>query len=106
MGENILKMVGLAPNWEDHDAATCSINNYFADRQNTEIIKKKQENLVVETCCYCKECKNCTKLKTYREEFKKKGFWTFNKNVRVWKVFDPDWLIRNRGFLLRPFIRK
>ena len=43
MGKNIFKMVGLAPNWEDLDAATCIIINYFADRQNTEIILRKQE---------------------------------------------------------------
>ena len=43
LGKNILKMVGLAPNWEDDDAATCSIINYFVDRQNTEIIKKKNK---------------------------------------------------------------
>ena len=47
-------MVGLAPNWEDHDAATCIIVNYFADRQDTEIILRKQENLIADTCCYCK----------------------------------------------------
>ena len=81
-------MMGLGPNWEDHKAATCLIINYFADRQHTKIILRKQENFIQETCCYCKECKNCSKLKTYREELKKKkGFWTFNKNVRVWNVY-------------------
>ena len=74
MGENIFKKMTLAPNWEDHDAATCIIINYFADRHHTEIILKKQEYLIAKTCSYCKECKNCIKLKTYREEFKKKVF--------------------------------
>ena len=106
MGENILKMVGLAPNWEDHDAATCIRINYFTDRQNTEIVLRKQENLIAETCCYCKECKNCTKVKTYREELKKKGFWTFNKHVRIWNVYDPDWSFRNRIFSLESLIIK
>ena len=67
-------MIGLRPNWEDHEAATCSIINYFADKQHTEIILRKQENLITETCCYCKECKNCSKLKTYRKVIKKKAF--------------------------------
>ena len=97
LGKNILKkMKGLRPNWSDHDAATCPIINYFADRQNKEITLTKQENLITETCSYCKERKNCFKLKAYRGKFKKKGFWTFNKNVRIWNVFDPDWSIKNR----------
>ena len=65
-----LKMA-LAPNWENHDAATCIIINYFVDRHHTEIILKKQEYLIAETCSYCKECKNCTELKTYRKELKR-----------------------------------
>ena len=89
-------MKGLRPNWSDHDAAACPIINYFADRQNTEITLTKQENLITETCSYCKEHKNCFKLKAYRGKFKKKGFWTFIKNVRIWNVFDPDWSIKNR----------
>ena len=99
-------MIGHRPNWEDHDASTCPIINYFADRQNIEIILRKKKNLITETCCYCKECKNCSKPKTYTEELKKKkGFWTFNKNVRVWNVCDSDWLLKNREFSLEPLSR-
>ena len=43
---------------------------------------------------------------TEKNKKKKKGFWTFNKNVRVWNVYDPDWLLRNRKFSLEPLIRK
>ena len=87
--------MALAPNWEDLDAARNSIINYFADRHHTEIILKQQGYFIAETCSYCKECKNCTKLKTYREELKKnKGFWTFNENVRYWNVHNPDWSYR------------
>ena len=71
MGENLLKKMALAPNWEDLDAARNSIINYFADRHHTEIILKQQGYFIAETCSYCKECKNCTKRKTYREELKK-----------------------------------
>ena len=106
MGENLLKKMTLAPNWEDHDAATCIIINYFADGHHTEIILKKQKYLIAETCSYCKECKNCTKLKFYREELKKKkGFWTFNKNVKYWNIYDPDWSYRNELFSLKPLRR-
>ena len=47
--------MALAPNWENDDAATCTIITYFVDRHHTEIIKKKQEYLIAETCFYCKE---------------------------------------------------
>ena len=99
-------MTGLKPNWDNHNAKTCPIINYFADRQNTEIILRKQEKIIEETCCYCKKCENCIKLKTYRDKFKQKGFWTFNKHGRAWDVYDRDWSIRNRVFLLEPLIKK
>ena len=35
--------MALAQNWEDHDAKTNPIINYFADRKNTEIVLQKQE---------------------------------------------------------------
>ena len=33
----------LAPNWGDHDAETCTMINYSADRQHTELILRKIE---------------------------------------------------------------
>ena len=74
MAERLASNGSLAPNWKDHDAAKCMIINYFADRKNTEITLRKQENLISETCCYCKKCKNCTKLKAYKDELKKRVF--------------------------------
>ena len=26
------------------------------------------------------------------------GFWSFNKDVKCWNVFDPDWCVKNRVF--------
>ena len=46
--------------------------------------------------------KNAKKLKDYLAEFKKMGFWTFNKHVKAWIVFDPDWSIKNRFFSMKP----
>ena len=34
----------IAPNWEDLDAKANPIINYFADRQHTEVIIKKNQN--------------------------------------------------------------
>ena len=46
--------------------------------------------------------KNAKKLKDYLAEFKKMEFWTFNKHVKAWNVFDPDWSIKNRFFSMKP----
>ena len=54
-------------------------------------------------CKYCKICLKCQKFYGYRSEFKKKGFWTFNKDV--WDVYDPDWSYQNEIFKLEPLKR-
>ena len=48
--------MALAQNWEDHNAKTNPIINYFADRQNTEIVLQKQERRIKRRCYYCKSC--------------------------------------------------
>ena len=77
----------MAAKWVD-EAAINPIMNYY------EIIKSK--------CFYCKRCKNCQKFETYRNEFVKKGFWSFNKEIKYWDVYDPDGSFRNRVFKLQP----
>ena len=32
----------------------------------------------------------------------KKWVFGFNKNVRVWEVFNPDWSVKNRAFSMKP----
>ena len=101
MGENLLKRTGLTPNWDEHDVATYPIINYFADRNNTALILVKQENEIGKNCYFCNLCKNCKRLKECRAEFTRVGFWTFNKHVRVWNVFDPEWSNKNRVFSMK-----
>ena len=91
----------LAPNWEDHDAKTNSIINYFADRQHTELILRKIEKEIEKNCFFSKTCKNCQNLEKRRKIFKKMGFWSFNKNIKPWNVFDPDWCVKKRVFDLK-----
>ena len=96
------KRTGLRPNWDEHDAAKYLIINYFSDRENTELILLRQEIEIENGCFYCSNCEKCKKLKEYKEEFKKMGFWTLNKHVRTWNVFDPDWSTKNRVFSMKP----
>ena len=100
MGKDFLNM--LAPNWEDHDAEKNPIMNYFVDRQHTEIILRKIENKINKRCFYCQVCENCQKLKNYKDAFKQQGFWTFNKEIKYWNVYDPDWCTKNKIFKLLP----
>ena len=34
--------------------------------------------------------KTVTNLKNTEQNLKKMGFWTFNKGVKIWNVFDPE----------------
>ena len=76
--------------------------NYFADKQYTEKILKEIEKMIKKRCFYCMVCDLCKKFTTYRLEFKQKGFWTFNKDVRHWNIYDPDWSTKNTFFKLIP----
>ena len=92
----------MAAKWVD-EAAISLIMNYFADRQHTEKVLRDIESIVIKSkCFYCKRCKNCQKFETYRSEFAKKGFWLFNKEIKYWDIYDPDWSFRKRVFKLRP----
>ena len=95
----------LAPNWEDHDAETCPIIGYFPDIQHPEIILRKIENSIASRCFYCKTCKDCQKLNMYKEVFKQQGLWSFNKEIKYWDVYDPDWRTKNEVFKLLPIRR-
>ena len=92
----------LVPYWEDHDAKKNPIVSYFADRQHTELAIKKTEMKIIKTCFYCRTCENCTKFSNYKIFFNGQGFWTFNKHIRCWNVFDPEWSYKNKKFELFP----
>ena len=44
------KETGLQPNWDEHNATKCPIINYFADRENTELILLRQESEIENGC--------------------------------------------------------
>lgn len=95
------KRTGLRPNWDNHNAETCCYINYISDCENTELILLRQEIQIQNECDYCNESEKCSKFGQYRKEFKKIDFWTINKNVRVWEIFDPDWSVKT-VFLMKP----
>ena len=81
---------------------TNRIINYFPDRQDKEKILKDKEYFTAISCKYCKICLKWQKFYSYSSEFKKKGFWTINKDVKYWDVYDPDRSYRNEIFSLKP----
>ena len=90
------------PNWDNHDKNICSIKNYYIDRERAEEVLLRQEIQIENTCEYCLVCEKCKRYLTYSKEYKKTGFWTFNKNVRIWEVFNPDWSYKNTVFEIKP----
>ena len=77
------------------------IKKYIATRQMTKDLLDKIEKKVLKKYYYCQRCENCTKFKTYKLEFEKKGLWTFNKHIRWCYACDPDFTKRNIIFELQ-----
>ena len=67
-----------------------NINNYFAERKSVKKVLRDAENDVIRKCYYCKSCKNCDKFYSIKSELEKKGFFTFNKQIKYWGVKDPE----------------
>ena len=92
----------VRPNWDNHNEDICEIKNYYAGREHAELLLLKQEIQIENTCNYCIVCEECKKCLTYSKEYKKMGFWTFNKDVRIWEIYDPDWSYKTNIFEIKP----
>ena len=86
--------------WVNHNKDICQIKNYYADRSHAELILFRQEMQIEDSCEFCLMCDKCKKF--LRKEYKNKGFWTHNKNVKIWEIFDPDWSYKNDVFEIKP----
>ena len=88
----------ILPNW---DKNTCEITSYYLTKERAEELLSKQETQIEDTCEYSLTCRKCKNYLTYSKEYKKVGFWTFNKNIKVWEIFDPDWPYKNTIFEIK-----
>ena len=86
--------------WVNHNKDICQIKNYYADRSHAELILFRQEMQIEDSCEFCLTCDKCKKF--LRKEYKNKGFWTHNKKVKIWEIFDPDWSYKNDVFEIKP----
>ena len=89
----------ILPNW---DKNTCEIKNYYLTKERAEELLPKQGTQIEDTCEYCLVSQRCKEYLTYSKGYKKAGFWTSNKNVRIWEIFDPDWSCKNAIFEIKP----
>ena len=71
--------IGLRPNWDEHDAATCQIINYFVDRYNTALIITKQEKKYKRPVTFAICAKTVIDLKNAQQNFKKWDFGHLTK---------------------------
>ena len=78
-----------------------NIINYFAERQSEKSIRRSEID-VIRKCYYCKSCKKCDKFYSIKSELEKKGFFTFNKQIKYWGVKDPEFNQSNRKFEVTP----
>ena len=88
----------ILPNW---DKNTCEIKNYYLTKDRAEELLSKQETQIEDTCEYCLSAKDAKNILPIRKSIKA-VFWTFNQNVKIWEVFDPDWSYKSTIFEIRP----
>ena len=93
----------VAPNWwVNHNKDICHIKNYYADREDAELILLRQEIQIGNSCEYCLTSDKCKKYLQCSKEYKKNGFWTHNEKVKIWEIFDTDWSYKNDIFRIEP----
>ena len=75
--------------------------NQFLKREHVENLLSDIENHLKKYCYYCKNCEFCNAYLVRRAEMKKMGFWTHNKHIKFWDVYDPLWHRDNVKFTLK-----
>ena len=84
-------------------ARMMDIINYFDSRHSVRNLLSYEEIDVIELCRYCKNCEKCERFYSIKSELKKKkGFWTFKKDIKYWDVRDSKFSERNKKFEIIP----
>ena len=61
----------------------------FLARDTLNKLVEKLEVHVSKNCFYCSNCQFCKEMKIRRDELKRMGFWSHNRNIKYWNVYDP-----------------
>ena len=100
--DNLIKPSAVSNVRNPLAARMIDVINYFDCRQSVKNLLNYEERHIIKRCYYCKKCKKCERFYAIKTEFEKRGFWTFNKNIRHWDVRDPKYNERNRKFEIIP----
>ena len=83
-------------------ARMMDVINYFDSRHSVRNLLSYEEIDVIKLCRYCKNCEKCERFYSIKSEFRKKGFWTFNKGMKYWDLRDPKFNERNKKIEIIP----
>ena len=86
----------------DLDDLTWLPVNMFLDRETVEKLLQKLEKHMINYCYYFSNCQFCKENKIRRDELKRMGFWTHNKTVKCWNVYDPLYNKKNEKCTVLP----
>ena len=101
--ETAIAWILYGPDCEpDDDGRHLKTINNFYKRETVKKFLNNIENHLKKYCYYCNDCEFCNAYVLRRAEMKRMGFWTHNKHMKFWDVYDPLWHRDNVKFTLKP----
>ena len=76
--------------------------NIFLERDTLKKLVEKLEIHVSKSCFYCSNCQFCKEMNIRRDELKRMGFWSHNRSIKYWNVYDPLYNKKNEKFYIKP----
>ena len=76
--------------------------NMFLARDTLKKLVEKLDVHVSKNCFYCINCQFCKEMNIRRDELKRMGFWSYNRHVKYWNVYDPQYNKENEKFYIKP----
>ena len=76
--------------------------NYFDSQQSVRNLLSYEEIDVIKLCRYCKNCEKYERLYSIKSEFRKKGLWMCNKDIKYCDARDAKFNERNKKFGIIP----
>ena len=76
-------------------------HNMSLARDTLKKLVEKLEVHVSKNCFYCSNCQFCKEMNICRDELKRMGFWSYNRHVKYWNVYDPLYNKENEKFYIK-----
>ena len=78
------------------------VSNYFDSQQSVRNLLSYEELDVIKLCRYSKNCEKYERLYSIKSEFRKKGLWMCNKDIKYCDARDAKFNERNKKFGIIP----